>query len=175
MVHGSVDPSLYAEAAGDRSSLRHHSPAALPRFTVRDGLLQRHPRQTVRMTKGMTPECLETRSWQCVGVRDGAVHSSTGRQRAFVTPTDTLARVRAAAGAHTGPVHDPRRGDSAERLPPDGRELPATWTVAFDRDKIQQRTRQRITLDLGCHPSHFNITREAPRLHIERRADYREN
>jgi hypothetical protein len=53
------------------------------------------------------------------------------------------------------------------------RELPETWTVAFDRDEIEQRARQRIALDLRCHPTDFDIALELPALFIERRADRR--
>jgi hypothetical protein len=37
------------------------------------------------------------------------------------------------------------------------RELPRTWTVAFGRDQLEQRGRERIALDLGCHPSDFDV------------------
>ncbi len=36
-------------------------------------------------------------------------------------------------------------------------ELPATWTVAFGRDEVDRRARERIALDLGCHPSDFDV------------------
>jgi hypothetical protein len=37
------------------------------------------------------------------------------------------------------------------------RELPETWTVAFSRDDLELRSRERIALDLGCHPQDFDI------------------
>ncbi|HVL54465.1 MAG TPA: hypothetical protein VM344_09425 [Vitreimonas sp.] len=37
------------------------------------------------------------------------------------------------------------------------RELSATWTVAFDRDELEGRARERIALDLRCHPTDFDI------------------
>ena len=37
------------------------------------------------------------------------------------------------------------------------RELPATWTVAFTRAGLESRARERIALDLGCHPSDFDV------------------
>jgi hypothetical protein len=37
------------------------------------------------------------------------------------------------------------------------RELPATWTVAFARADLEQRSRERIALDLGCHPADFDV------------------
>ena len=52
------------------------------------------------------------------------------------------------------------------------RELPETWTVAFDRDEIEERARHRIALDLGCDPSGFAIELEPPQLLIARRANY---
>ena len=51
------------------------------------------------------------------------------------------------------------------------RELPDTWTVAFDRDEVEERARYRIALDLGCHPSDFDVTVEFPAMDLERRAD----
>jgi hypothetical protein len=51
------------------------------------------------------------------------------------------------------------------------RELPDTWTVAFDRDEVEERARYRIALDLGCHPSDFDVTVEFPAVDLERRAD----
>ena len=50
----------------------------------------------------------------------------------------------------------------AERIAPDAwhlsvRELPATWTVAFSLDELEARGRERIALDLGCHPDDFDI------------------
>lgn len=36
-------------------------------------------------------------------------------------------------------------------------ELPATWTVAFGREEVDRRARERIALDLGCHPRDFDI------------------
>ena len=51
------------------------------------------------------------------------------------------------------------------------RELPATWTVAFDRDEIEERARGRIALDLNCDPGDFDVTLEYPELYVERRAD----
>ena len=37
------------------------------------------------------------------------------------------------------------------------RELPATWTVAFAREDLDARARERIALDVGCHPDDFDI------------------
>ena len=37
------------------------------------------------------------------------------------------------------------------------RELPDTWTVAFRRDDFEARSRERIALDLGCHPEDFDV------------------
>jgi hypothetical protein len=37
------------------------------------------------------------------------------------------------------------------------RELPETWTVAFGRDELEPRARERIALDLDCHPSDFDL------------------
>jgi predicted RNase H-like HicB family nuclease len=37
------------------------------------------------------------------------------------------------------------------------RELPATWTVAFSRDDLEGRARERIALDLECHPDDFDV------------------
>jgi len=60
----------------------------------------------------------------------------------------------------------PRRRASftivAERMAPDAwhlqvRELPATWTVAFSRAEIEWRARERIAIDLGCHPADFDV------------------
>ena len=50
----------------------------------------------------------------------------------------------------------------AEAMAPDAwhitvRELPATWTVAFTRNDLDSRSRERIALDLGCHPDDFDI------------------
>jgi hypothetical protein len=50
----------------------------------------------------------------------------------------------------------------AERIAVDAwhvtvRELPATWTVAFSRGDLEQRSRERIALDLECHPQDFDI------------------
>jgi len=50
----------------------------------------------------------------------------------------------------------------AERMAPEAwhitvRELPATWTVAFSREDLEQRSRERIALDLGCHPDDFDV------------------
>jgi hypothetical protein len=50
----------------------------------------------------------------------------------------------------------------AEPLAPDAwhitvRELPTTWTVAFARSDLDARSRERIALDLGCHPHDFDI------------------
>jgi hypothetical protein len=50
----------------------------------------------------------------------------------------------------------------AEQMGPEAwhltvRELPATWTVAFGRDDIEPRARERIALDLGTHPSNFDV------------------
>ena len=50
----------------------------------------------------------------------------------------------------------------AEPMAPDAwhltvRELPATWTVAFSRDDLEHRARERIALDLGCHPGDFDV------------------
>lgn len=49
-----------------------------------------------------------------------------------------------------------------EQMAPDAwhltvRELPATWTVAFARHDIEQRSRERIALDLGMHPTDFDV------------------
>lgn len=50
----------------------------------------------------------------------------------------------------------------AERIAVDAwhvtvRELPATWTVAFAQGDLEQRSRERIALDLECHPQDFDI------------------
>jgi hypothetical protein len=37
------------------------------------------------------------------------------------------------------------------------RELPATWTVAFSREDLEGRARERIALDCGCHPDDFDV------------------
>jgi len=37
------------------------------------------------------------------------------------------------------------------------RELPATWTVAFSHEDLEPRSRERIALDLGCHPDDFDV------------------
>ena len=37
------------------------------------------------------------------------------------------------------------------------RELPATWTVVFARADIEQRSRERIALDLGLHPADIDV------------------
>ena len=37
------------------------------------------------------------------------------------------------------------------------RELPATWTVAFASADLEDRSRERIALDVGCHPLDFDI------------------
>jgi predicted RNase H-like HicB family nuclease len=37
------------------------------------------------------------------------------------------------------------------------RELPKTWTVAFDRSEVERRARHRIALDLGVHPDDFDV------------------
>ena len=36
-------------------------------------------------------------------------------------------------------------------------ELPATWTVAFERSDVEARARARIALDLGLHRDDFDI------------------
>ena len=36
-------------------------------------------------------------------------------------------------------------------------ELPATWTVAFAWADLEDRSRERIALDVGCHPDDFDI------------------
>jgi hypothetical protein len=42
-------------------------------------------------------------------------------------------------------------------------ELPATWTVAFARGDLEARGRERIALDLGCHPDDFDVRLILPR------------
>ena len=37
------------------------------------------------------------------------------------------------------------------------RELPDTWTVAFARDELEKRARERIALDIGGHPEDFDV------------------
>jgi predicted RNase H-like HicB family nuclease len=37
------------------------------------------------------------------------------------------------------------------------RELPDTWTVAFDPRDIERRARQRIALDTGLEPDEFDV------------------
>ena len=54
------------------------------------------------------------------------------------------------------------------------RELPETWTVAFDVDDIEARARQRIALDTGLDPSAVEIDIEASGLFVERRANRRD-
>ena len=36
-------------------------------------------------------------------------------------------------------------------------ELPATWTVAFSREEIERKARDRIALDVGIHPDAMEI------------------
>ena len=36
-------------------------------------------------------------------------------------------------------------------------ELPATWTVAFDRSEVESRARRRIAIDLGVHSDDFDV------------------
>jgi hypothetical protein len=50
----------------------------------------------------------------------------------------------------------------AEPMAPDAwhvtvRELPDTWTVAFSVDDLEARARERIALDLWCHPEDFDV------------------
>jgi hypothetical protein len=53
-------------------------------------------------------------------------------------------------------------------------ELPATWTVAFAADDIENRVRERIALDTGLNPSEVEIVLvPAPALFVERRATWR--
>jgi hypothetical protein len=37
------------------------------------------------------------------------------------------------------------------------RELPDTWTVAFSKDDLDARARERIALDVQCHPDDFDV------------------
>jgi hypothetical protein len=54
------------------------------------------------------------------------------------------------------------------------RELPRTWTVAFSTEEIEDRARNRISLDTGLDTRDFDVTFDPyPRPFIERRAGHR--
>ncbi|HKG55934.1 MAG TPA: hypothetical protein VKA85_01660 [Candidatus Limnocylindrales bacterium] len=64
-------------------------------------------------------------------------------------------------------------GDGAWQL--NVRERPASWTVAFAADEIEQRAIDRITLDTGLRPDEFDVEIDAPPpLFLERRAERRD-
>jgi hypothetical protein len=55
------------------------------------------------------------------------------------------------------------------------RELPQTWTVAFELAEIEQRARQRISLDTGLEPDEFDVTiHRRGDLMVERRSHRRD-
>lgn len=76
-----------------------------------------------------------------------------GRIRTLVADMASEPQGDASPGTYT--IVAERIGDEAWHLTV--RELPDTWTVAFARDDLERRGRERIALDLGVHPSDFDV------------------